>query len=301
MKWSAILLLVLAFSALAADPVELRLDRPQPRPPEAAVRELLSVICPGKVEGSRDNPRLPEEINAASRGFFSCPSCPEYTHPPFDSPWEAVAIQYGHFTAAGVDEAAVAMAGCESHVDLYGGTALFARLDDKWQMKWYQSGLITDDCLKASRRDGRDVLVCAGWDNHQGFLTHILEVVDFTQHERFGQDRILTLSENPETCGEELGGSKTIDPVQVANLRRVWFVPEPPRLEVTVEYGWRVLTAAEQSVCLAAVQKGQMTPAGLRPATKIYDLEFRFNGERFELRDEDAATLKLVETYPPVR
>jgi hypothetical protein len=60
-----------------------------------------------------------------------------------------------------------------------------------------------------------------------------------------------------------------------------------------------MLTAAEQSTCIAAVRKPAPTPAALRPVTRTYNLEFGCNGERFELRDEDFAALKAVATYPP--
>jgi len=304
MKWSTLLAPVLVVSGMAAEPVELRVDRVPIRPPEAEVRELLSVVCPGKVDGYRDNKSLPEEVNAASRGFFGCQSCPDFTNPPLNSAWQAEAIHYGHFTAADADEAAVATGGCESHVDQWGGTVLFARSGGTWHMKWYQASLITSDCLQVRRRDGRDMLVCEDNDAHQAVLTHILSVVDLSRHERFRQDGILRLTENPETCGANwtVADDNTIYPVQVANFRRIAFVAEPrPRLEISVEYGWRVLAAAEQSACLAAVRKPQPTPAALRPATKTYHLEFGFDGERFELRDQDVAASKLVETYPPVR
>jgi hypothetical protein len=115
-------------------------------------------------------------------------------------------------TAPDADEAAVAAGGCESHVDQWGGTVLFARSGGEWQMKWYQASLITSDCLKVRRRDESDLLACQNWDNHQGVPNHVLSVVDFSRSERFRQDGILTLAENPETCGEELGDAKTINP-----------------------------------------------------------------------------------------
>ncbi len=92
--------------------------------------------------------------------------------------FHAQGVIFGHFLDAHTTDAAISGSSYESHPYHWGGTLLLTQRDKKWIPVWYKSGLITRSCEKASRPDGREILICEIEDGGMGHRYHSLYVVD---------------------------------------------------------------------------------------------------------------------------
>jgi hypothetical protein len=270
---------------LFAAVVEVPLNKPAPMP-EAEAKEVLQAVCPGPIAMERDSD---------DKGAWGCATCPAYVIQgewPFG--WDLQAVHYGHFTAAEADEAALAMGGCEPHSMSFGATVLLTRVDGQWRMKWFESGLITSRCAAVQRNDKRDLLVCETEDIHQGVADRDLFTVDFSRKPGARQTRLLDLHGDANNCGENSGKV-----LQTAEFLRVAFDSESARLSVDTEYGQRSFTPAETRACRAAQDKNTAFPSTQLIKTKVYPIEFGFDGEKFMLSPASAQNKRVVEKLPP--
>jgi hypothetical protein len=127
---------------------------------------VLSTLCrPAVVETS---PKHPAVGCACCPPFADCkPIAGQTVSNDKDSFYEANSVVHGSFTAAGRDEVAVSMNGCESHAANYGGLVVAERNERVFRLVRYDSG-IHPDTMKAYRlADGHDLLVCDWIDSHQ--------------------------------------------------------------------------------------------------------------------------------------
>jgi hypothetical protein len=272
---------------LAAKGQELRLGKAN-LIPERQAKELLRAMCPGAIEASKD------EFHA---GQWGCASCPEFTDLKVGT-FDLAAVHYGHFSGAGADEASLAMVGCTSHVNQFGGTVLLTRSGGHWKRAGVELGRITSRCISVKRKDGRDLLVCESEDMHQGIGDLMLYSVDLApQKSPARETSLLHLNDNMATCGENLGATTMkVDPLQSASYRRVHL--DDGKLRVEVVYGWRPAYSAENmKACRAAQEKDKPIPALLKPPTKIYTIEFDFDGVKFAVSAASKQAKATVETF----
>jgi hypothetical protein len=95
-----------------------------------------------------------------------------------DRPFRPQGAVFGHFVGPYTTDAVVSGSSAESHPYHWGGTLLLTQRDKKWIPLWYKSGLITNSCAKASRPDGREILICEFEDGGMGHRYHSLYGVD---------------------------------------------------------------------------------------------------------------------------
>src|SRR5262249_41061917 len=106
---------------------------------------LLETVCPGRVA-------VGKEIECGG-------PCPDFTGLPEFGSWKLEAVTRGHFLSPISDDVALAMTGCESHSENWGGTILMTRASGVWRMLWYKSGVHTDECHKTVLKNKREILV----------------------------------------------------------------------------------------------------------------------------------------------
>ncbi len=267
---------------------ELPLGKLQPVP-AAEAKELLRAVCSGPVVEGKDDD---------NKGEWGCASCPTFADPKWPGTWDLEAAHYGHFTSAGADEAALAMNGCAPHSLEFGGTVLLARNDGRWKLQWSKLGLIVHRCLSVPRKDGRDLLLCATEDMHQGIGNSNIFAVDLARPSNARQIGLLGIQENMNTCGENVAeDTTTVDPLQSAGYQRIEFDPGAAKLRIDVEYGWRPYTRPQMLACREAQDKAKPLPVALAPKTKTYRVEFDFKGDRFVVSSASAEAKRVVETF----
>ena len=118
------------------------------------------------------------------------------------------AIVAGAFTRAGADQRAVAMQGCESHAENYGGLLLLERGAQGFQVVRYVSALAANSCWAVRRKDGRDLLVCQRDDAHQGTAGQALFQWDLSgsDEQLLNTNELVYVSDNEMSgCWSELG------------------------------------------------------------------------------------------------
>jgi hypothetical protein len=118
------------------------------------------------------------------------------------------AIAAGAFTRAGADQRAVAMQGCESHAENYGGMLLLERGAQGFQVVRYVSALAANACWTVRRKDGRDLLVCERDDAHQGTAEQSLFQWDLSgsDEQLLNTNELVYVSDNELSgCWSELG------------------------------------------------------------------------------------------------
>lgn len=165
-------------------------------------------------------------------------------------------------------------------------------------MKWFQRGLITSRCMSIPRKDSRDLLLCEARDIYQGLELLDLFAVDLGQRPAARQMGLLDLHQYMNTCGENVAqATAKIDPIQLAEYRRIAFDPARAKVTVEVEYGWRPYTVENARACREAQAKEMPLPAALAPKTKIYTIEFDFNGEKFSVALGSKQAQREVEAF----
>lgn len=92
--------------------------------------------------------------------------------------WKLTGVTVGHFLSPTSDDAVVAMQGCETHADNYGGTVLLTRQPGGWVKDWYKAGVVTSQCHKVTTKDNREILACIGASGVQGASSTELYVED---------------------------------------------------------------------------------------------------------------------------
>ncbi len=244
----------------------------------AGAAEMLQAVCPGKVE--------------AGKGVSCKGDCPEPTGFAGNAEpggWWVSAVTRGHFLSATSDDAALAMAGCESHAESFGGTILLTREGNRWKMRSYKSGLTTDKCHKVTREDGRDLLVCAGGWTGQGEVFGNLFLTDLRTGQTIGDTAFFRTEDSVGTCGGL--DREHPEPVIAATIDRVDFLPGKshglPGIVVTASYGKKPIKSSDWQSCI----DGKLAP----PPTKAYQIEFQFDGTNYRPTPSSAAAVKVFE------
>lgn len=260
---------------------------PQPSaPPEA--RELASLF-----EGVCQMAALP----AADR-TFGCTCCA-----PFDGcrpgaqaepsdlrlyfPSESVA---GAFTRAGAEQRAMPMEGCEPHTANYGGMVVLERRNGVFELERYVSALNGAGCRAVRRDDGRDLLLCARRDVHQGYAATWLFQWDLSgsDEQLLQSEELLAVEDNEMAgCWSELGSA-----VSSAHMAPLAVERSGGRTELIVEVETRAGKVSREYLarCTALEQAGEgenaqqvPRPRLLFPARKTR-VRFRFDGTSFVRR-----------------
>jgi len=165
---AALIAVVLTLSARAADTnSETALLGAVPsevQPPAGQVaRELLEALCPGHVALSR----------LGCNDWDQTPEGTSVLHPR-----SITGVLSGHFLSAESDDVLVSAERGEGHVDRYGGTLLMTRQAGAWKPLWYQSGTISDRCMKIRAASGRDMPACETAYIMGGHQTHDLYAIN---------------------------------------------------------------------------------------------------------------------------
>jgi len=77
-------------------------------------------------------------------------------------------VFYSDFTGRGMKEVFAITAGCESHVNNWGGSILFRKTDNHWERVFYRAGHI-GKCRKLRKINGRNEILCLGEYMNQGY------------------------------------------------------------------------------------------------------------------------------------
>jgi hypothetical protein len=220
-------------------------------------------------------------------------------------------IHYGSFTKAGLVEATATLYGCEAHAGNYGGTVLLRKVGSAWQRVRYDGGVNPDACEPYRRKDGRDILVCAWEDGHQGHEHTYLFSYDFAEaDEKDRWSEIAVMDDSSfAACWTDEG-----ETVVVAKLKARALVDlnrDGMRdLKVEAEFVRAPITKAYHAKCKAreveeearwkAKEEGRARaegplpdPKSELPKPKAVKLEFYFNGKVFK---PTPATAKLMQS-----
>jgi hypothetical protein len=210
--------------------------------------------------------------------------------------WELKQVTLGHFTSPISNTLLLSGSGCEPHSLSFGGTYVFALGLDKPSLLDYREGLITEDCHKLPRRDGRDFLVCQDRWGAQGYEASYLYAVVFDSTGKSAVQAVFEADDNVLSCGADVYGN-FLGPVHHSSINAVRFRnvdgPNPLEMSVTVALGKKVLTKAESDECMKRINNPTFRDTPVPVATKDYQLQFLFDGGRFNVAHSSRATQKL--------
>ncbi len=277
--------LFLPLALFASDPILLQVDDKHKPPPTDEARQFLAMVCPAsRIAKDEYDP-----------GLLACRVCPSWTD--LDAGGMALqAIHYGHFTAPDADQALVATLGCEPHSLNWGASLLFTSHDGKWRFNRYLRGVITDNCTTLQRSDGRTTLVCSRHEGHQSVIARMLYTIDLLRPKDSIEVAALTLTDTVPTCGFNYASATDtrIHPLQKAEFRKISLDPGTGEVHAEVEFGIRKITEAQAKEC-ADLRFHRPIPKTTEPQTKLYDIQFHFDGERLLPSTESAANVRIVE------
>ena len=254
-------LLVIVWSA----PLAATNDASAPVPSDSAhttAAERLALLQPACGSSAQEN---------------GCSSCPPGTDFPNDQ-LSLKGVIYGHFLDAHSDDAAAGFFGCESHASGFGGVLLLSRQNSAWKLVSVRPASIVDDCKKLQGRDGHDVLICFGQDQHQGIGSSFLYLLDFERpwNQEEGLDIFLMVTNSAEAC---VPISSPQEGLVSETVERVLF-SEPGRIVVEARLG--SISSARFKAVASHCRAGDATPypLGLRLATVARTYAFSFDGRR---------------------
>jgi len=255
---------------------------PAAPPVSAELTALLGGVCqlvsrPGKT---------PSAGCACCAPFDECrPSDPPFTG--YDDVFAPAQVIEGAFTRAGADQRALPIEGCEPHAANGGGMLLLERSPGGFVVERYIGSLFAGECQPVRRTDGRDLLVCARSDAHQGTGTVQLFQWDLAApEEQLVEAGPLLEARDDEWsgCGSELG--QAVSSTEVVR----WHVTGSTagtRLTVDLDVREGPVTKAYLSRCrkLEQAPEGSRPDAAHRPRMLLpgrrQRLVFRFDGNRF--------------------
>jgi hypothetical protein len=245
-------------------------------PKQAGGAELLEAVCPGHVV-------VGKEIQCN----IPCPEGTGFANDTFDG-WDLARVTRGHFLSPASDDVVLAMGGCESHSENFGGTILLTRRAQKWRMLWYKAGVPTEHCHNVQRSDGREILVCIGSYGGQGSVWTALYLEDFLSPNATlmaGDAGVfIEVSDNILTCG---GDPSKPTPLIRHYIERVEFRTRPAGsirgLSVFARLGERSMTSEQVRACIDE-QSLNKPHKGIdfSPPTKPYRVDFTFDGRTFK-------------------
>jgi hypothetical protein len=225
---------------------------------QSEARGFLEAICPGHATDKR------------------CSVCPEEM-PPSAQTWDLRTITFGHFLAAGSEDALVAGLGCEPHASLMSGAYLFTKEGSSWRKVWYSSGQNADDCKKLAGADGRDRLICEASDMHQGFADQFLYLTDAGRDPRKpGYDPLamfFDVTDSIRSCAASPEGNALS-----GEIASVSFVPAPAPPGVRIVVTARLGQAGIPSKIMEKCQPGGKGAPIIATVTRRY--EFLFDGSK---------------------
>jgi len=254
-------------------------------------RPFLKLICEKLVKGGR------QEFD----GYPICTAPPAFVgESMLPGQFGIRKVYLGHFTNPAADEAVLATAGGEPHAANFGGTVLMERKDGNWEFRWYRSGLITRDCAKAARRDGRDLLLCFFSDTQNGISIGDLYTVDLMKRRDSEREILLSLIDDTLNCGGYLNPREGAS-VRRSSFKEIAISNSGKLLSTTVEFGVRKYTPKERERCAIKVTSDLRIPAALLPETESYEIKFAWDGEQFRLQPASANSKGLVELRPEDR
>ncbi len=196
-------------------------------------------------------------------------------------------VVFGHFLAPGSIDAAVSVSGCEPHANLFGGTYLLSKRDTRWRLMWYRGGVPTGHCHLVAAKDRRDRLVCLEEFGGQGNVFTWIFMQDLAHPIEFGDGQRLTKVFEVYDSQYACGGVE--DPPQLRayreEIQRVEF--DASGMTVTALHGFRRMAQAEIDRCV------QGHPMSI--ATRIYKIEFLFDGFRYRVAPSSRPALAVFE------
>lgn len=238
--------------------------------PATEVQSFLQKICPGETKGA------------------GCAVCPAEM-PPSAQTWDLKAIVLGHFLSFSSEDALVSAFGCESHANGMSGSYLFTRDGSSWRKVRYEAGVNASDCKKLTGLDGRDRLVCAADDMHQGFADEFLYLLDpgrdpstiDPMNDTSRGDIFFDVNDSLRSCVKLQDGT-----VLSGAMERVEFVlleeARQVRIVVTARLGRAIVpNDVFRKACAAGLS------SGLRIATVVRRYEFVFDGQEIVPSDKN--------------
>jgi len=235
--------------------------------PPAEVHAFLEQICPGHTSAS---------------GCAVCPADTAFAPPSSTQTWELKTIILGHFRSPSSEDALVTGADCEPHVKGMSGSFLFSKEQSSWRKVRYEGGVNAWDCKKLTGSDGRDRLVCAAGDMHQGFIDEFVYLLDpgrdpstiDPMDDTARGDMFFDVGDSLRGCVELEDGS-----VLSGSIAGVTFTPLPEKHLVRIVVAARLGQAAVPKIvrekgCAAGLRRH------LRIATVARRYEFVFDGAK---------------------
>jgi hypothetical protein len=189
--------------------------------------------------------------------------------PPSLQTWVIRGIFEGHFLNATSQDVLVTGFGCEDHANLMSGAYLFTKNGPGWKKVLYKPSVGADDCKKLNGSDGRDRLVCAGSDMHQGVTDSFLYVFDPGKDPGKIPDNSLDLFFD---VMDSLGSCATLPDGTVRSgvIKSVTF---QPRIQVIARVGQATVPAKAMEACDSLHNK-----VTIRTVPRRY--EFTFDGSK---------------------
>ena len=190
---------------------------------------------------------------------------------------------YGNFTRAGVQEAVASFSGCEPHADNFGGSILLEKTPTGWKVKSYESGFISDECLKYRLKSGRDLLLCQGGYGGQGEIDSSLFTFDYALPKQQHSKTLLSTRDTVSTC---LPGDKTVGSIEGVQLRDLNH-DGMSDVVVTVKAAKVKPPAGHEQDCGESL---------VLPMIKTRELDFLFGEDTFKIAPGSAETKRELDS-----
>lgn len=286
-------LFLIGIPLLASDPIVLQTGDERKPPPAAEARQFLGMVCPSsRIVNDEYRPRM-----------LACQICPRWTGLWDVGTLAALAINYGHFTKPDADQALVAAEGCEPHSENNGGSLLFTKHDGNWRFTTYFEGVITDNCTKLQRTDGRTILVCEREEGHQSVIARCLYTIDLVRSKDSIELDFLVLTDTMPSCGFDYASAddNSVCPLQKAEFRSVAIDAATGDILAQVEFGNRKISEAQAKRCQILDRGNAPLPDTIAPKTKMYEIKLHFDGRQVIPSIDSAAARRIVQDQRTAR
>jgi len=227
----------------------------------ADLSQILAALCPGR------------GFTGAQAGCHVCPIGTSRARSNGD-----LTISFalrGHFVIPNSDDLLLGTEGCEDHAHGFGGSILFTRDNGRWRIsREYSPGSI-GLCRKVVNRVGRDGLVCYNEDQHYD--------------SRRGWVSFTDLFEDPVVLGfwnDNMNSAcdvqrRPLSFVQSEIVKVEFGQDERGGVKLTIDERCRKGDLSRQSV--EACESGDVGLGGVEAPYSNYQVQYRFDGERFAL------------------
>ncbi len=224
-------------------------------------KAILEGVCQGEVEGN------------------SCSKCPGLE----EGPWKP-RILAGHFRSKDSEDAILEASSCFYPMNFSPASLPASKIEGAWRAGELVGGFDASHCIVRKFRSEREFLLCESYDHdREGSQSYNLTTVVQVSGQELGFRNLLSAPDTTANCSEE---KSRLAEVQDVSL-------EGDTIHVRLKYGAFKRTAKVVERC--SDDRVPTAERFLRPSgMKVYQLDFLFDGSRYEATPESKAVLKMM-------